>query len=194
MTHVLGVMKRIATLMPFGLLASVGENVGAPPAAWPPSECDVERKASTEGFDVDIVIGGMWGNSCVPYSMALRVDDYRVELALTICDSGLCQQTFTPWSLTRSTGPLSQGVYSVLVIPVGCHEEILGSEEGLCQFVVSDDDGDVDLMDYQIMSACLESQGGALWSGCELYDEDLSGQVDLADFAEFQVFFTGEGA
>jgi len=185
------IMIILVTVSQFGLLGSA-EKLNGTWQQWPPTMCRVDRTELTEGHNVDVVIGGIWGGSCVPDEMMLRAEGTQVELSLTICNTGACLTVITPWTLGESAGPLPRGVYRVFVTPIGCEGEVLATAEGLCHFVVSDDDGDIDLMDYQIMSVCFESQGGAIWSGCELYDEDSSGQVDLADFAEFQVAFTGE--
>jgi uncharacterized delta-60 repeat protein len=49
-----------------------------------------------------------------------------------------------------------------------------------------DADGDVDLNDYQVWSACLQGPVIASGSGCAAKDLDADGNVDLADFARFQ--------
>lgn len=53
------------------------------------------------------------------------------------------------------------------------------------------DDGSVDLTDYLIFSACMDGPGGEVLGGCECYDVDHSGTVDLRDFATAQANFTG---
>ena len=55
----------------------------------------------------------------------------------------------------------------------------------------SNGDGDVDLDDYSVFQACLAGAGSGLGAGCECLDLDDNGSVDLLDFAEFQVAFTG---
>jgi len=55
-----------------------------------------------------------------------------------------------------------------------------------------DADGGVTLLDYDAFEACLSGPGGGLIEpGCVCFDLDGSGDVDLADFATFQVAFTG---
>jgi len=39
---------------------------------------------------------------------------------------------------------------------------------------------------------CLAGPGGGLGAGCACFDLDSSGEIDLLDFAEFQVLFTGQ--
>lgn len=53
-------------------------------------------------------------------------------------------------------------------------------------------DGDVDLADYTHLEGCLTGPGVGLDSGCECFDVDSSGTVDLADFALFQAAFTAQ--
>ena len=52
-------------------------------------------------------------------------------------------------------------------------------------------DGRVDLSDYQGFEACLSEPGGGVGAGCAFFDFDGDGDVDLKDFAELQVAFTG---
>jgi len=49
--------------------------------------------------------------------------------------------------------------------------------------------GDVDLVDYAAMAACIAGPSGGLNPGCGCYDMNGNGDVDLADFAEFQVAY-----
>jgi len=53
------------------------------------------------------------------------------------------------------------------------------------------EDGLVNLFDYMSFEACLSGPGGGVAEGCECYDVNSSGTVDLADFAETQAFFAG---
>jgi hypothetical protein len=62
----------------------------------------------------------------------------------------------------------------------------LGSAPGDC-----DNDGDVDLDDSAVFVDCLSGPGGGLGVGCECSDADADNDVDLLDFAEHQVGFTG---
>jgi hypothetical protein len=54
-----------------------------------------------------------------------------------------------------------------------------------------DGDGDVDQNDFVQMEPCLMGPGGGLPGGCECFDLDGSGGVDLLDFGRFQEVFTG---
>ena len=56
-----------------------------------------------------------------------------------------------------------------------------------------DSDGLVSLFDYDEFSACLSGPaGGRPLDDCRCFDVDGSGTVDLADFGEIQVRFTGQ--
>ncbi len=50
-----------------------------------------------------------------------------------------------------------------------------------------DDDGDVDVDDFDALNTCLNSGG----SGCDAYDFDNDGDVDFADVAVFQIGHSG---
>ncbi len=53
------------------------------------------------------------------------------------------------------------------------------------------DDGGVDLTDYNAFEVCLSGPAGGILDGCACYDVDQSGDVDLVDFAVSQAEFTG---
>jgi hypothetical protein len=54
------------------------------------------------------------------------------------------------------------------------------------------EDGDVDLADYMEFIACMSGPtSGPLEVGCEQYDLDRNGRIDLGDLARFQDVFTG---
>jgi hypothetical protein len=53
------------------------------------------------------------------------------------------------------------------------------------------EDGGVDLIDYGTFEFCLSGPGEVVISGCECFDVDRSGTVDLLDFATAQAQFTG---
>ncbi|UCF34151.1 MAG: hypothetical protein JSV78_02360, partial [Phycisphaerales bacterium] len=49
-----------------------------------------------------------------------------------------------------------------------------------------DDDGDVDLDDYEAFAVCLDGPDAPVASGCEGFDSDVDLHVDLFDFVGFQ--------
>ncbi|MHC4697722.1 MAG: hypothetical protein ACYTFA_13375 [Planctomycetota bacterium] len=53
------------------------------------------------------------------------------------------------------------------------------------------DTGGVDLLDYDDFEACLSGPSVGVTEGCECFDVDRSGTVDLQDFAIAQSAFTG---
>lgn len=55
-----------------------------------------------------------------------------------------------------------------------------------------DADGDVDLVDYSALHACLDGPNMPVDVFCTLFDFDGDGDVDLADYAEFQRAFAKE--
>ena len=55
-----------------------------------------------------------------------------------------------------------------------------------------EDDGDVDLSDYDLFTACLTGPGGEAPVGnCRCFDVDASDTVDIADFCIIQRTYTG---
>ena len=52
------------------------------------------------------------------------------------------------------------------------------------------EDGGVDLIDHSTFTGCLTGPNNASLTGCECFDVDLSGAVDLRDFAMAQIEFS----
>lgn len=52
--------------------------------------------------------------------------------------------------------------------------------------------GGVDLLDYDDFEPCLTGPNAGVTVGCECFDVDRSGAVDLADVAVVQTTFTGQ--
>jgi hypothetical protein len=65
-------------------------------------------------------------------------------------------------------------------------EEETGGANGDC-----DDDGDVDLLDFQQFQLCFSGMDQPANPGCECADFDGDSDVDLIDFGQFQLAFTG---
>lgn len=53
------------------------------------------------------------------------------------------------------------------------------------------DDGIVNLLDHEALTRCLVGPGGAVPGGCDCFDVDRGGTVDLRDFAAAQLAHTG---
>ena len=68
------------------------------------------------------------------------------------------------------------------------------ADVGAFEFLPGDADGDgwVAAGDYAAFAPCLLGPAVPVAGGCGLFDLDLSGAVDLADFRGFQAVFTGE--
>ena len=45
------------------------------------------------------------------------------------------------------------------------------------------EDGAVNLMDHELFTECFSGPSGAVISGCECFDTDQNGRIDLRDFA-----------
>ncbi len=54
-----------------------------------------------------------------------------------------------------------------------------------------EDDGDVDLFDYDQFESCLTGPDGSVATECRCFDVNRNGTVDLLDFAVAQRNFTG---
>lgn len=55
------------------------------------------------------------------------------------------------------------------------------------------EDGGINLFDYDAFEVCLSGpQGGLLGPGCSCFDVDGNQHVDLLDFAEMQSLFSGQ--
>ncbi len=88
--------------------------------------------------------------------------------------SGSIGQPDADW-MTGGGFELSGGFWPGVAEP-SCSGDLLG-------------DGDTDIDDYEVLADCLVGPGQAVASGCEPTDLDTDGDVDLVDFAAFQVAF-----
>ncbi len=59
-----------------------------------------------------------------------------------------------------------------------------------CGYGDSGCDSDVDLTDYRTFSACMRGPGANVPPGCELFDRNTNGSVDLSDFGLLQTAFS----
>lgn len=55
-----------------------------------------------------------------------------------------------------------------------------------------DQDGDVDLADYEGLAGCLHGPGEGIATDCDCFDLNHSGDVDLADYLLFQRYFADQ--
>ena len=53
------------------------------------------------------------------------------------------------------------------------------------------DDGLVDLLDHQALTQCLDGPDAGVSAGCQCFDVDRNGTVDLSDFAVAQAAHNG---
>lgn len=83
---------------------------------------------------------------------------------------------YEQWELTGKSPPvlMSQFVLTGLTVST---------------FADADCNGQIDLDDLQLLSGCVTGPNQTLNLGCEAFDEDLDGDVDLEDFGEFQRVF-----
>ena len=54
-----------------------------------------------------------------------------------------------------------------------------------------DGDGDVDMDDFADLQACLTTGGGEIATGCECFDTESDGDIDLTDVDKFALCATG---
>lgn len=54
-----------------------------------------------------------------------------------------------------------------------------------------DEDGGVTLFDHSLLTGCLTGPGGGVPAGCDCFDVDRSGTVDLRDFSAAQILHSG---
>ena len=103
----------------------------------------------------------------------------------TIDGGGGMRSMGGPFELSGTIGQHDAGVMS------GGDFELTGGFWFALSPTDCNEDGAVDLMDYFVFSACLDGPDGDVLAGCECYDVDHSGTVDLRDFAVAQENFTG---
>lgn len=90
----------------------------------------------TSQSTVQLSIGGLWPNSCVPNSATVFVNGSQIEVALLLpgaidCNEPNCTPTLGTYGITTPVGPLAPGPYTVLLRIVSCTEatepQFLGS-------------------------------------------------------------------
>ncbi len=103
----------------------------------------------------------------------------------TIDGGGIMRSTGGGFELSATTGQPDTGVLTAgpfelsggfwfALTPTDCNE-----------------DGGVNLFDYSAFESCLTGPAAGVATGCECFDVDRSGTVDLRDFTIAQTAFTG---
>ena len=113
-----------------------------------------------------------------------RADDFEISRS-TIDGGGMTFSTGGDFELSGTTGPPDAGIME------GGEFTLTGGfwfEEppGDCNST-----GGVNLLDYDDLESCLLGPDAGVAEGCECFDVDGSGTVDLLDFAVAQTNFTG---
>jgi len=126
-------MKKVNLIGFLASLILVGQAAGG----WPPSNIQIVPEHPTSCDIVVITISGWWGSSCVPVGSTISVMDSNIYFDVSAHPPGVCLTVMTPWSRTRSVGPLLPGTYTVYARIVG-DPFIRGEYTKIAQFVVSD--------------------------------------------------------
>ncbi len=114
-----------------------------------------------------------------------REPEYEITRS-TIDGGGVMRSTGTEFELSGTIGQADAGAMS------GGEFELTGGfwfevPPGDCE-----DDGDVDLADYDQFESCLTGPaGGPPATECRCFDVDRNGVVDLSDFAVIQSTYSG---
>jgi len=117
-------------------------------------------------------------------AIAVSAQEYEITRS-TIDGGGVMRSTGGAFELSGTIGQPDAGV-----LAGGAFELTGGFWFGLAP-TDCNDDGGVDLADYDAFEACLSGPAGGVLAGCACYDVDRSGDVDLVDFAVSQAEFTG---
>ena len=103
----------------------------------------------------------------------------------TIDGGGVMRSTGGAFELSGTCGQPDAGVLA------GGDFELTGGFWFALAPTDCNDDGGVDLADYDAFEACLSGPAGGILDGCACYDVNQSGDIDLVDFAVSQAEFTG---
>ncbi len=157
-----------------------------------PDECDIadgtSRDVNTNGVpdecdecleDADCADGvACTGDACVAGSCVYEPDDMLCPDDEFYCNGPeICDAVRGCVSAGDPCGP----------------DEICVEDFDACSALRGDVDGDgiVDLVDYAVMSGCMNGPGAEYAPGCAVFDFDADGDVDFHDCAGFQLAFTG---
>lgn len=113
-------------------------------------------------------------------------DDGGFELTrYTIDGGGVMRSTGGDFELSGTIGQPDAGVSA------GGEFELNGGFWFALAPTDCNDDGIADLLDHDSFAGCLTGPDGGVPDGCECFDVDRSGAIDLYDFAAAQCAYSG---
>jgi hypothetical protein len=118
---------------------------------------------------------------CVGATMA---DDFEISRS-TIDGGGTMRTTGGTFELSGTIGQPDAGKMS------GGDLDMTGGFWFALAPTDCNEDGGVSLLDYETFVTCLTGPAASVISGCECFDVNRSGTVDMRDFTGLQVAFTG---
>ena len=118
---------------------------------------------------------------CVGATMA---DDFEISRS-TIDGGGTMHTTGGTFELSGTIGQPAAGAMS------GGSYDLSGGVWFPLAPADCNEDGGVSLLDYEAFATCLTGPATSVVSGCECYDIDHSGTVDMRDVTELQAALTG---
>ncbi|MEZ4660350.1 MAG: hypothetical protein R2911_22565 [Caldilineaceae bacterium] len=77
-----------------------------------PTEISTSPNLPRQGEPVELAIGGVWSDSCVPAYGSHQVTGAHIAIVLTATGE-ICGQVETPWAVTVALGELAAGAYDV---------------------------------------------------------------------------------
>jgi len=122
-----------------------------------------------------------------PVILAVAVDPIYDLTWHTIDGGGVMRSTGGDFELSGTIGQPDAGVMSggSFTLSGGFWFEVVASD--------CNEDGVVNLFDYDTFQTCLTGPGGGPPApGCECYDFDGDGKITLLDFATVQAMFNGQ--
>ncbi len=161
-----------------GKPANIALDIAAGKVYWTDYAFDVVRRANLDGSDVEDLF--IVGDNLNPGGIALDLPEGKVY-----------------WGQDVSYPPYVGKIMRMNLD--GSNQEDVATDLGMVTDLALpaplpgdfDDDGDVDLDDFDIFAGCMTGPDIPTGPGCEPADIDADGDVDLADFGVFQAAFTG---
>lgn len=127
----------------------------------------------------------MVAGSTVVFALAVGVATAQLEITRSTVDGGGGRSTGGGFELTGTIGQSDAGV-----LTAGGFELTGGFWLRLGQ-TDCNEDGTVNLVDHLSLTHCLIGPAGPVSNGCDCYDVNASGAVDLRDVAAAQRVFSG---